>query len=116
MSKNLSRRHLLRLTTATVGGVMALTGSAQARTAEQPGRARASAAAPHTPMLPGELGKDYTPVITPNGWTLPYKIIDGVKVFHLIAEPVKNEFAPGLRCDCWGYNGTTPGPTIEVVE
>jgi FtsP/CotA-like multicopper oxidase with cupredoxin domain len=39
-----------------------------------------------------------------------------VKVFHLIAEPVQNEFAPGLVADCWGYNGTTPGPTIEVVE
>ena len=43
-------------------------------------------------------------------------IVDGVKVFHLIAEPVRNEFAPGLVGDCWGYNGTTPGPTIEAVE
>jgi len=67
-------------------------------------------------MTPGAPGKDYTPVITPNGWTLPYKIVDGVKVFHLIAEPVRNEFAPGLVGDCWGYNGTTPGPTIEAVE
>ena len=33
---------------------------------------------------PGEPGKDYTPVITPNGTTLPYKVVDGVKVFHLI--------------------------------
>jgi FtsP/CotA-like multicopper oxidase with cupredoxin domain len=55
-------------------------------------------------------------VVTPNGWTLPYKVVDGVKVFHLIAEPVRNEFAPGLVGECWGYNGTTPGPTIEVVE
>jgi FtsP/CotA-like multicopper oxidase with cupredoxin domain len=39
-----------------------------------------------------------------------------VKVFHLIAEPVQHEFAPGLVGACWGYNGTTPGPTIEVVE
>jgi hypothetical protein len=67
-------------------------------------------------MPPAQPEQDYTPVITPNGWTLPYKIVDGVKVFHLIAEPVKHEFAPGLVCDCWGYNGTTPGPTIEVVE
>jgi Multicopper oxidase len=55
-------------------------------------------------------------VITPNGWTLPYKVIDGVKVFHLIAEPVKHEFAPGRVGNCWGANGTTPGLTIEVVE
>jgi hypothetical protein len=47
-------------------------------------------------MPPAEPGKDYTPVITPNGWTLPYKVRDGVKVFHLIAGPVQHEFAPGL--------------------
>jgi len=67
-------------------------------------------------MSPAEPGKDYTPVVTPNGRTLSYTLKDAVKVFHLIAEPVQNEFAPGLVCDCWGYNGTTPGPTIEVVE
>jgi hypothetical protein len=39
-----------------------------------------------------------------------------VKVGHLIAEPVDHEFAPGLRAECWGYNGSTPGPTIEAVE
>ena len=26
------------------------------------------------------------------------------------------EFAPGSRAKCWGYNGSTPGPTIEAVE
>ena len=55
-------------------------------------------------------------MVTPNGNTLPY-IYDGqVKVFHLTAEPVKREFAPGMVVDCWGYNGQTPGPTIEAVE
>jgi FtsP/CotA-like multicopper oxidase with cupredoxin domain len=58
----------------------------------------------------------YTPVITPNGSRLPWKMENGVKVFHLIAEPVKSEFAPGLVVNCWGYNGQTPGPTIEAVE
>src|SRR6266404_8753639 len=65
---------------------------------------------------PGEPGKDYTPVITPNGSTLPYKVVGGVKVFHLITEEVDHEFAPGLRAHCWGYNGQVHGPTIEVVE
>lgn len=32
---------------------------------------------------PGEPGRDYNPIITPNGATLPFKIVDGVKVFHL---------------------------------
>src|SRR5581483_7803495 len=58
----------------------------------------------------------YTPVVTPNGSTLPFERDGEVKVFHLVAEPVKREFAPGMVVDCWGYNGQTPGPTIEAVE
>src|SRR4051812_14302278 len=54
-----------------------------------------------TPLPPGEPGKDYTPVITPNGVTLPFKIVGGVKVFHLIAQEVEHEFAPGLKSKCW---------------
>ncbi|HEX5658792.1 MAG TPA: multicopper oxidase domain-containing protein, partial [Polyangiales bacterium] len=55
-------------------------------------------------------------VITPNGSTLPWRVVKGVKVGHLIAEPVEHEFTPGLRASCWGYNGSTPGPTLEAVE
>ncbi|HHT9126828.1 MAG TPA: multicopper oxidase family protein [Candidatus Brocadiia bacterium] len=69
-----------------------------------------------TPLIPPIKGLSYTPVITPNGSTLPWKWDNGVKVFHLIAEPVKREFAPGMIVNCWGYNGQTPGPTIEAVE
>lgn len=58
----------------------------------------------------------YTPVVTPNGSTLPYEMDGDVKVFRLVAEPVKREFAPGMVVNCWGYNGLTPGPTIEAVE
>src|SRR5687768_17549581 len=68
------------------------------------------------PLPPGEPGRDYTPVVTPDASTLPFRVVDGVKVFHLVAEPCKREFAPGLVVDCWGYNGQTPGPTIEAVE
>ena len=65
---------------------------------------------------PGVPRRDYTPVITPNGATLPFRIVDDVKVFHLVAGVVEHEFAPGLTATCWGYNGRTPGPTIEAVE
>ena len=41
---------------------------------------------------------------------------DGWKEFHLIAEPVIRELAPGMKATLWGYNGSSPGPTIEVVE
>ena len=68
------------------------------------------------PMRPGQPGRDYSPVITPDGATLPYKIIDGVKVYHLVAEEVDHVFASGLRAKCWGYNGRVHGPTIEAVE
>ena len=66
---------------------------------------------------PGEPGKHYTPTVTLNGSTLPWKVVDGVKVFHLVAEEVRDhEFAPGLKAHCWGYNGQVHGPTIEIVE
>jgi FtsP/CotA-like multicopper oxidase with cupredoxin domain len=66
---------------------------------------------------PGEPGRHYTPTVTLNGSTLPWKLVDGVKVFHLIAEEVRDhEFAPGLKAHCWGYNGQVHGPTIECVE
>lgn len=58
----------------------------------------------------------YLPVHTLNGWTLPYEMKDGVKEFHLVAEEIEHEFAPGSVAKCWGYNGSTPGPTIEAVE
>src|SRR6266508_1804954 len=71
---------------------------------------------PRPTLPPGQPGKDYTPVITPNNISLPWKIVDGVKVYHLVAEEVDHEFAPGMRAKCWGYNGHVHGPTIEAVE
>lgn len=67
-------------------------------------------------MAPGQPGRDYLPVTVPNGKKLPWKVVDGVKVFHMVAEEVEHEFAPGLKALCWGYNGLVHGPTIEVVE
>lgn len=67
-------------------------------------------------------GIGYRPVTTLNGATLPWKMVDGVKVHHLVAEPVMHEFIPAmdghsnLVAECWGYNGRVHGPTIEAVE
>ena len=72
----------------------------------------ATGAAP-TPIRPGG---PHTPVTTLNGRSLPYVLKDGVKEFHLIAEELEQEFAPGTRIKVWGYNGSSPGPTIEAVE
>jgi FtsP/CotA-like multicopper oxidase with cupredoxin domain len=74
-----------------------------------------SSAATQPPLAPPN-GRPYRPVVTLNGWSLPWRMRDGVKEFHLVAEPVVREFAPGMKANLWGYNGQSPGPTIEVVE
>ncbi len=68
------------------------------------------------PPLAPPSGQDYQPVVTLNGWTLPWRMNGDWKEFHLVAEPVVREFAPGMKAHLWGYNGQSPGPTIEVVE
>lgn len=55
-------------------------------------------------------------VQTPDLPNLPWKMENGVKVFHLTAQVVKREFLPGKVVDVWGFNGVMPGPTIEVSE
>jgi FtsP/CotA-like multicopper oxidase with cupredoxin domain len=67
------------------------------------------------PMQPST-GRPYNPVVTLNGWSLPWRMNKGIKEFHLVAEPVVREIAPGMKAHLWGYNGQSPGPTIEVVE
>jgi manganese oxidase len=57
-----------------------------------------------------------TAVTTLNGRSLPFEMKGGVKEFHLVAEEIEHEFAPGTKIKAWGYNGSTPGPTIEAVE
>ena len=101
-----SRREFL--TYAGASAVSAAVAPEVARAGTAPPDARRSAdSAPR---------QGYLPVRTLNGWTLPYVMKNGVKEFHLVVEEVDHEFAPGSRAKCWGYNGTTPGPTIEAVE
>src|SRR5216683_2148324 len=55
-------------------------------------------------------------VETPDVPQLPWRMAGGVKEFHLIAEPVKQELVPGKIVNLWGYNGSAPGPTIQVNQ
>jgi FtsP/CotA-like multicopper oxidase with cupredoxin domain len=109
----INRRQLFRGAATVAGGalmarLMPIKASAQTNAANiSNGQTNVSTATDQT---------GYRPVITPNGETLPWKMVDGVKVFHLIAEPVTHEFTPGLQAECWGYNGRVHGPTIEAVE
>lgn len=53
-------------------------------------------------------------VISPDLPSLPFILRNGVKCFELIVQPVQREILPGLYINAWGYNGSTPGPTIHV--
>src|SRR6266545_4257331 len=126
----ITRRKFLASAGALAGSAAVLQklGSAQEVKTREPNKPRETTAAanrnkpliervdPKPTLPPGEAGKDYTPVITPNNISLPWKVIDGVKVYHLVAEEVDHEFAPGMRAKCWGFNGHVHGPTIEAVE
>lgn len=97
------RRDFLSLT--GLAALAAVAGKGEATAAQEPRADR-----------PQQSAAGYVPVRSLNGWTLPYQMKNGVKEFHLVAEEVEHEFAPGSRAKCWGYNGTTPGPVIEAVE
>ncbi len=56
------------------------------------------------------------PVVTPDVPNLPFTMDNGVKVFNLVAEPVKRQFVPFKMADVWGYNGSCPGRAIQVNE
>jgi FtsP/CotA-like multicopper oxidase with cupredoxin domain len=105
-----TRRQLIKSTGAAFMASVTLPVAFRAATAAE------KQAAATQPPIPAPSEQGYTPVVTLNGGSLPWKMQDGVKVYRLTAEPVKREFAPGMVVNCWGYNGTTPGPTIEAVQ
>ena len=84
-----------------------------ARRARRRARARARARGVAQPRArPGAV----RPRRHPQRDDAPFTVNKGVKEFRLVAEPVKREFAKGMVVNAWGYNGSTPGPTIEAVE
>ncbi len=107
---NRQRRNLLG-----VGAMMGAAAVGRAALAAVPEAASKANATMDPPRHPGE-GRPYSPVVTLNGWSLPFRVRNGWKEFHLVAEPVERELAPGMKARLWGYNGQSPGPTIEVVE
>ncbi|MBI1203722.1 MAG: multicopper oxidase domain-containing protein [Rhodopseudomonas sp.] len=108
----ISRRNLIG-GSAVLAGAAAISGRVQAAAIPEAPSTATSAMQP--PLFPAS-GPDYQPVVTLNGWTLPWRMNGDWKEFHLVAEPVLREIAPGMTAHLWGYNGQSPGPTIECVE
>ena len=122
----ISRRNMLASgAAAVVGGALSAPAMALAADPAPAASAAGASAIPNTenlrkalyakPLPPGLPGRDYMPVEVPNSGTIPWKIVDGVKVFHLVAMEVWNQFCPGLKALCWGYNGMIH-PVLEAVE
>jgi FtsP/CotA-like multicopper oxidase with cupredoxin domain len=108
----ISRRNLIG-GSAFLAGAAAVSGRVQA--AAIPEAVTSTSPAMQPPLVPSS-GPAYQPVVTLNGWTLPWRMNGDWKEFHLVAEPVVREMAPGMKAHLWGYNGQSPGPTIECVE
>ena len=95
------------------GGLAALSHKALANIPEIQTRNEPTTA---QPVVDESCEVNYLPVTTLNSWTLEPRCRDGFKEYHLVAEPVLRELAPGTVAHLWGYNGSSPGPTIEVIE
>ncbi len=110
---DIERRRFLQTSGLALLGAAAVSGRAQAAAIPE---APVQSSPLMQPPLPPQPGQDYQPVVTLNGWTLPWRQNGDWKEFHLVAEPVLRELAPGMKANLWGDNGQSPGPTIEAVE
>ncbi len=113
---SMNRRKFLLAGSAALSGIATFAERARARLPARPSAPAAEHRGEQRPPPPAQRRPRAASIVTPNGRSLPWRMVDGVKVFHLIAEPVRHVFADGLEAECWGYNGTTPGPTIEAFE
>jgi FtsP/CotA-like multicopper oxidase with cupredoxin domain len=56
------------------------------------------------------------PVITTEVGDMPFTMDGEVKVFHLVAQVIRQRIAPNKTIDVWGFNGSAPGPTFQVTQ
>src|SRR5688572_950761 len=119
-----SRRFFLRGLASVAGAA----GAATAASAQHQGHApavppaptaapgRSVRATPDAPLPGPQVLPGIAEVVTPDVPKMPWRLEDGVKVFNISVEHVRTEFIPGRLVDAWGFNGSVPGPTIEVIE
>jgi FtsP/CotA-like multicopper oxidase with cupredoxin domain len=58
----------------------------------------------------------FRPVVTTDVGDLDYTMEGSTKVFHLVAEVLRQKIHPDKTIDLWGFNGSAPGPTIQVHQ
>jgi FtsP/CotA-like multicopper oxidase with cupredoxin domain len=109
-----SRRLFLRGLASAAGAASAQSAYAQHVHQAPPSQPQAVHAAP--PVPPYQLGPDIVPVVSPDTPNMPWRLEHGAKVFDIRVEHVRTELIPGRALDGWGFNGSIPGPTIQVTE
>ena len=118
-----SRRLFLRGLASVAGAA----GAATAASAQHKGHTPTAAPAPaktsrpvratrETPIGGAQIIPGVAEVVAPDVPKMPWRMEGGVKVFDIVVEHVRTEFVPGRIVDAWGFNGSVPGPTIEVIE
>jgi FtsP/CotA-like multicopper oxidase with cupredoxin domain len=110
-----SRRSFLRGLASVAGVATAQSASAQHQH-EPPQKEAVRPAPPASPVPPHQLGPGIVPVVSPDIPDMPWRLENGVKVFDIVVGHVRTEFIPGRTVDAWGFNGSVPGPTIQVNE
>jgi FtsP/CotA-like multicopper oxidase with cupredoxin domain len=111
---NNTRRHFLQ--NAALLGASIFTTRNQSQLVAQTDRRNTQSPPPSQLSPPTPAATGYLPVVTPDVPDLPFEIVNGAKVFHLIAEPVRQQILPGKTTNLWGYNGSAPGPTIQIRQ
>jgi manganese oxidase len=109
-----TRRNFLRDATTFSAGILGLTTRLPAQSSPaQSGNAQQSIRSGHHVH---EDDAASPAVITPDIPDLPYEMDGNIKVFRLTSEVVKRKIAPFKTIDAWGYNGSCPGPTIQIQQ
>ncbi|HEX8353983.1 MAG TPA: copper oxidase [Pyrinomonadaceae bacterium] len=111
------RNFLRRASILGAAGAASAAGARVARAQQHEGHtAPQPQAPPRTDNRPAAAEGGVVPVEVPDVPKLPWTMDNGVKVFHLVPEVVKWQLIPGKEIIGWGYNGSVPGPTIEINE
>jgi len=112
------RRDFLRRGLASAAGLVAARAAFGATDPQHEHRPPPAApVAPPSAGPPARIPGVSVPVEAPDLPTMPWRMEGGVKVFEITCDVVGRRFVPWREpFNVWGYNGSMPGPTIEVVE